>query len=300
MEQSEFTFKYTGTSEIDVNLLISSLQNITNAIQDISIDSIGTPIEVKIKPFHEGSFEWIFALKESGIIGAVPLLLDAISGDGIIEKFKTVVEIVKFFKGNTVTPPRQLPNNNFEFKNESGDVKIVQGDSIGNVFNNGGNATVYNVETLYLIAGNSESIDGFEMLDKNKKKILKVDKEELKITRANIDRRITDTKAVVPNKRTVPKKNVTVFTAKPDLLGKSAWKVIYEGNTIDAKVTDAKFQKDVNDGLHMFKGGTPLEVDLEITQVLDSATKVYKNQSYNITKFHSFTEPNEQTDLFAG
>jgi hypothetical protein len=300
MEQSEFTFKYTGTSEIDVNLLIGSLQNITNAIQEISIDSIGTPIEVKVKPFHEGSFEWIFALKESGIIGAVPILIDAISGDGIIDKLKTVVEIITFFKGKAVTTPKHLPNNNFEFVNESGDVKIVQGDSIGNFFNNSGNATVYNVENLFLLAGNTELIDGFEMLDKKKIKLIKVDKQELKETKINIDKRISESKNLVPNKRTLPKKNVTVFTAKPDLLGKSAWKVIYEGNTIEAKVTDAKFQKDVNDGLYMFKGGTPLEVDLDILQVLDSTTKVFKNQAYNITKFHSFAEPNEQTDLFAG
>lgn len=300
MEQTNFTFKYTGTSEIDVNVLINSLQSVSDSLKEISRTETGHEIGIKVQPFKEGSFEWVFALLQSDIVGQASVFAGALTGDGIIEKFKNVIELVKFFGSKDIKEGVEIGNNQYQFTNESGDVKIIEGDNVNNVTNY--NGTVINIETLIVQTSNIQSIDDIVLMDKNKKEITKIAKEDIKrianivSSRNNIEEPVIEEPVKEP--RNVNKNNAVISISKPDLAGKTMWKVIYEGNPINVKIEDDKFLKDVNQRKYSFYNGTELIVDLVIHQVFDNSVRTYKNSSYTVTKFHKLEENGNPPDLF--
>lgn len=300
MEQTNFTFKYTGTSEIDVNVLINSLQSVSDSLKEISRTETGHEIGIKIQPFKEGSFEWVFALMQSDIVGQASVFAGMLTGDGIIEKFKNAIELVKFFGSKDINEGVAIGNNQYQFTNRSGEVKIIEGDNVNSVTNY--NGTVINIENLIIQADNTQSIQDMVLLDKNKKEITSIKKEDIKrIAKAFLERNnIEEPIAVeqIKEPRNINKKSAVISISKPDLAGKTMWKVIYEGNPINVKIYDITFLKDVNQRKYSFYNGTELIVDLIIHQVYDNNLRTYKNSSYSVSKFHSLREENNPPELF--
>lgn len=300
MEKSEFTFKFNGTKEIDVNLLIHSLQNISNSLQEISQCETGSPIDIKIKPFQEGSFEWIFGIQPTEITGAVSLFAPLVTGDDIIKKFKSVIEIVKFFKGGLFKEPKKLNDNKYEFINEFGENKIVHGDEIGNIFNNGGDITINYIENVIIDSENSKGIEGIQLLDRNRKELVTIDKTLISEVANKISKRIGEAVAVPKeSKRLVNKDKVHIYITKPDLSGTSKWKAIFEENSIEVKVTDEEFLKKVHNREIGFVNGTCLEVDLQLNQIKDEKYKLWKNiPPHNVTRVHKIVPIENDKSFF--
>ncbi len=110
MDKQEFTLKYEGTNELDVNIVIASLQNVSNSLKDISKNAFGEEIQVNIKPFKEGSYEIIFSvLTDPNILNGAKLFYETISGESVIEKFKNIVELIKLTKGKDIS--KAIENN---------------------------------------------------------------------------------------------------------------------------------------------------------------------------------------------
>lgn len=297
-EYSEFTFKYTGTSEIEVGTLIESLKDISNSLKIISESENGPPLDVKIKPFKEGSFEWIFTI-EPVFLAGVSMLYSSIPGDGIIDKFKSTIELITFFKGEEISEPTIVGENIYQFTNESGEVKIVEND-YSQTYSNPG--VVYNIQNLYVTVNQNANIDGFNLEDKNKKPIVNVNKKEIKevAETVEVNRRNSKITELLDEEvaRVTKKEQVNVSVIKPDLAGKSVWKVVFEGYKTDIKIADEKFQADVSDGKVSFTNGTSLTVDLEIKQTFDTTINAYVNKVFTVTKVYDVNQPIGQASLF--
>jgi hypothetical protein len=303
MENAQFTFKYTGTSELDVNELVQSLQNVSNSLKEISKTANGEEVLVKIKPFEEGSFAWILAIMADPSVNQTGnIFYNALPGDGIIEKFKSLLEFVSDLRGKDLKDAKHVEGNNYEFTNENGEVEIIEGNKADIYFQNTGAVTY--IENLYVVAGENDLIDGIKILDKDKKEIATVKKESLKAASKNIRQRRepkpTEIEEVIEIKsRIIPKKDAHIAIAKPDLAGSTLWKVVYEGHEISVKIEDEKFKNDVNQGKYFFANGSLLKVDLSITQIFNSTLNTYTNKSYSVVKFHNIVERGgEQPDLF--
>lgn len=149
-----------------------------------------------------------------------------------------------------------------------------------------------------------KKIDGITLIDKNKIEITSIKKDEIKTASINIENRRSNTDKETETliekieTRSIQKKNIHVSIAKPDLAGKTPWKVIYEGNSITVKINDSKFLEEVNQGKYSFANGTILLVDLEIHQEFDSNLKIFMNKSYSVIKFHNLVEPPSQISIF--
>ncbi len=303
LSENEFTFKYIGTNEIEINVLIESLTNVAQGLKQISIEETGLEVPVHVKPFKEGSFEYILSLIEDPATVVNPtLLLGAVQGKKIIELFKNVVEVVKFFKGEKVTPGKKVGSDNYEIKTKDGDVKIIHGnaDTIGTIIN-GDNAVIINIENVFLGAASDSNIDGFKILNSAGKAIATVSKKDIKETATKIsDRRNTPRPAEQTQTRNVTKEKVYLSTSKPDLAADTLWNVVYEGVPVRVKITDVEFLDEVHKRKHPFYNGTRLYVDMIIKQNFSPKHQAYTNSSFIVTKVHKVVQENEQKSILDG
>ncbi|MGZ4089410.1 MAG: hypothetical protein ACXVNM_01530 [Bacteroidia bacterium] len=295
MEPTQFTFKYTGTDELDVNLVIESLKNVSSSLKEIGRTS-NEPIVVKVKPFKEGSFEFIFAiLSDPNVLSSIPLFYEAIPGDNIVEKFKGLLELIADLKGKDLNSSKHVEGNNYEIITENGDVKVVDSENANTYFQNTGAVTY--IENLYVLAGDNDSLSGIKILDKDKKEILDIKGTQIKAVSSTVkNKRSKKVEIAIANTnkeqktKHITKENVYIRTAKPDLAGNTLWKVVYEGQPQNVKIDDKKFQEAVNRGEYHFANGTMLKVDLEIEQAFDEKLNAYINRSYTVTKFHQIVD----------
>ncbi len=297
MEKTEFTFKFEGVDELDVNLVVESLQNISNSLKEINKNENGEPITVNVKPFKKGSYDIIFSFfSDASIATSAGMLYNQIPGDTIIEKFQSIVELVPILQGKKKEEGKSIGNNNYEFKNDAGEVTIVEGNKIDNYYQNVG--VVINVEKLYIGASENANVDGFKLLDKNQQIITAISKEVIKAASKQIQREIGVMESPEVKSRVITKYKAIISIIKPDLAGETLWKVEYEGNVINVKIEDEEFRKKVNKKEYSFVNGTPLVVDLAITQLFDDKLLIFKNKSYTVIKFHSILPQAEQQDMF--
>lgn len=303
MEKQEFTLKYEGTNELDVNMVIASLQNISNSLIEISKNTTGEDVQIHIKPFKEGSYEIIFSiLSDPNVLAGAKLFYENIPGESVIEKFTSILDFIKQTKGKDIS--KAIENNGkYILTGDNGEVEIIEGSKVENYYQNQG--AVVNIENLVIMVGANKKIDGIKLMDYENKELTNLPKDLIKIvsegiTKTRVEK--ADRKELIsediPKTKAVPKENVVIAIVKPDLNGDTLWKVVFEGNEISVKVEDDKFKNNVNQGKYYFANGTLLLVDLVITQAYDSTIKVYKNKSYSLSKFHRIIEAGEQQDLF--
>ena len=296
MDDSHFVFKFDGTSEIEVNTLIESLKTVSQSLQDISKDSYGEPIEVRVQPFKEGSFEIIFGLlQDPQIASQIPIVVKNVPL--IIKTFKDLMSLVKFFGGKKMTEPTHV-GDKIVFTNENGENKYVENNSgVINSYNNVG--TINNIENLYVIAVANDKIDGFDIIDSTGIPF-SLNKEEIKKVAQQVsERRASKNQVIEPTRANyICKEKVVVSISKPDLAGTTLWKVVYEGHPISMKIDDEQFLRAVNSGQYSFANGTKLIIDLTITQEWNAKSNAFVNKTYSLTKFHGFHEDGGQYDLF--
>lgn len=298
--EPHFTIKYGGTSKLDIDTLIGSLENVKKGLEQISWESNGEPVKIAVTPFQVGSFEWVVALMDPSITTQASLLANYLPGKDIIEKFKNIVKLVTFLKGEKPKSEEET-NKGIKITNKDGKVKVVGRDEIGVIYNNDGpvnHGAVFHVENLIVLAGNDNAVDSLQFLDDKLKSLIRIPKKTLRAASDNIVARRHAAGISTPQAtKEVTKNNVHVATSKPDLAGNSLWNVVYEGHQIKIKVEDQEFLVDVNKGKHAFANGTLLKVDMVITQVYDEKINTYVNKGYSLKKFHSIVQPAEQSKM---
>ena len=314
LKNADLTIKYDGSSEIDVNVLIKTLQNTSKSLREISQIESGNDLEIKVQPFKEGSFDIPLALNELYMTGQVPLIVQSIPT--VIETFKNMFELVKLFAGEKFKQGKHIGGDNkvkkYEFKNNKGastvlEVKVI--DNSSSVDNskteNHYHGPVYYapvtiIQNIVTDAAQTEGVTGLKLMDKNKKVIAEIKETELKETATKIraSQLEANKEENQETKRTVKKTDAVLSICRPDFTGKTKWKVAYEGNPIDVKVEDKDFIEDVKNKVYSFYNAAKLKVDLIINQELDEDSGVYLNTDYSLVKFHELLPIPGQGNLF--
>jgi hypothetical protein len=296
MEASEFKFKFTGTSEVDVDTLINSLKNVSKTLQDISLEENDTFLQVNVKPFKEGSFEWIFAI-EPILNETTSILNNTLSSESIITKFKNIVELVSFYNGYDIKTPEVIEENTFRYTNEIGETKDIVADYNLEAINE---AAAYQVEELFLNVSKNDTIDGIS-LEKDNVPTTTVSKNEIDQVSVNItDKRARRAIVEIREPNFIPKQKVYVSVMKPDITGEKSWKINYDGHIGETKITDDDFLKFVENGNVSFINGTKLLVDLEERQEFQNKGQAYVYKGVTITKVHQTIQPPTQGKLELG
>lgn len=305
IECRSLTLKYSGTSELNVDVLIKSLQSVSNGLKEISYTDTGLKVDVTVKPFKEGSFEVFFSLMAPLIDGQANLMLNAINCDVIVNKFTHILNVVSYFRGKRLPKPIEQTNGDLLYlsEEEENTNAILVPKEIGNIEEHY-STTLANLDNLLLAAGEAGGESDMLILDEDQEVIAKVSRETITKSVTNIttkrndellnDEIEEDTKLDVMSK-------VIVAIGKPDLVGRSAWKVIYDNRVVTTKVSHEEFLKKINTNkLHVFSR-MKMIVDLELKKTFDKNYGAYIIKGYNITHVYELlpdANDNEQQDLF--
>lgn len=288
-QEVSFKLKYNGAQhQIDANVLINSLAQTTTIIQGINhhIDS-GKNIQIKINALEKGSFIVGLEIIETTLNVANTLLTrDNVDiAANIVSVFINLLEIKQFLKGKDPVESIRV-GDDYEVKNNKGDVTIIKGD-VYNIYMHDQNikeAISRNFDTINA----DESITGFEVLGKDESTLFKVNRDsfdELSVISEEIEGRdkfVTE--------------SATLFIIRPSFDPNLKWDFYYKRNKISARIKDDNFHSLINAGERFAKGDI-LEVDLKIHQEYDPVVKVHFNKSYLIEKIHKHKYRDELQEL---
>lgn len=291
---TDLCIEFSGEAhELDVNVLLTSLLNFSAAIQEIK-DSISpeTKIEIKVKPFGEGSFLLLLGLYAPELIKKTLSLFgkeDIALGAQIISIFANCIKLKEFLKGK---PPKDVSNEdkdgNINISNQNGDIIQFNKSTINIYLENP------KLDRLYSKAFESihseQNIEGIKISDSQGQVLTEV-------PGASFDYMANDIQIDEPLIKIVPKNGAIVQATKLSFEQGYTWGFVYEGNKINAKITDESFFARINNNERFAKGDT-FAVNLEITQKYDSEINAYINKAYEITAVLEHKEADKQSSLF--
>lgn len=291
-DMQDLIIKFDGEANyIKANTLINSLIHFNHLLETISrkMDSTKS-VEISVKAFAPGSFLVDLALSTKQAIGNSNLLSKENIGYAK-EVVKTVVEtykILKFLKGEKPKSTRtngqtiSIENNygvvnNFDL---TGATIYLEGKEVRNLLSN-------SFETI----DNDPNITSFELLDKNKKPLIQIEKNEF-INLATFEDDPLESKT--EKIKIIENAIITLFSF--DWGMRKKWDFYYEGTKIPIKILDETFLKAINKG-EAFAKGDALLVDLEIKQEWDLEANVFVNKSYYLKKYIKHILRDEQSKL---
>lgn len=286
---TDFKIKFNGDKhEIDANLLINNLVHTTTIIQEINnyLDS-DKKIDIHIKATEKGSFLVHLSLVETTLESLKNLLTkDNVEIAGaIIGTLVGLIELKKFLKGKEPASTEEK-GNKVKIENEKGDIIIIN-SLVQNIYDNNqivNDALSYSFQALE----NDNSIDGYEITDKNEKPLVKVKREEFEYLAIKKE---TESNGI---KETVISATLNILRLSFDSKLKSDF--YYRGNKISAKINDTKFYEKIDKGASFSKGDT-LEVEMKIKQSFDASVNTYINKGYEISKITNHIRRDEQAEM---
>ena len=289
ISENDFKIKFDGQqSQVDANVLISSLIHTTTIIQEINKElNSGKKIEIKVKALEKGSFLVHLELIETALESLKNLLTkeNIEFAAAIITTLVGIIELKKFLKGRKAKRIERKGDKT-EIENNDGNILIVDNATF-NIYEN--NPTVKDaVSQNFEVLNEDPSVSGFEITDKNEKTIVRVDKSEfpemaLKSEDINKDERQSTQAAIL---------NIVRLSFEDNL----KWDFYYKGNKISAKIADPNFYELIDRGEAFAKGDT-LEVDLQINQKFDESVNTFINKSYQVNKIIRHLSRNEQQKI---
>jgi hypothetical protein len=284
----DIKIKFDGqTHQIEANTLINSLIHFTTIVQEVNKDlSTGGRVDVKVNALPEGSF--LCHITVESIIDAAQMVFNKeniIMAAQIIGAVKGIYEIGKFLKGKK---PEQVKTTETSTTiiNHEGDSITINNPTI-NIYTN--NRTVREAlaeefETL----DNDPNVTGFELLDKEDKPLVRIEKQEFYAI-ANSD----DLNEVFAEKTVTKKAMLNIVKLSFENM---KWDFYFEGNKIHARIADLEFITRIENGERFAKGDL-LEVELEINQVFEKTVDTFINKGYSITKVINHIPRPEQQRL---
>lgn len=287
--ENDFKIKFDGQqSQVDANVLISSLIHTTTIIQEINKElNSGKKIEIKVKALEKGSFLVHLELIETALEILKNLLTKEnleIAGN-IITILVGLIGLKKFLKGRKAKRVERKGDKT-EIENSDGNILIIDNATF-NIYEN--NSTVNDaISQNFEVLNEDPAITGFEITDKNEKAIVRVDKSEfpemsLKSEDISKDERQLTQAAIL---------NIVRLSFEENL----KWDFYYKGNKISAKIADPNFYELIDKGEAFAKGDTQ-EVELQINQKFDESVNTYINKSYQVNKILRHLSRNEQQKI---
>lgn len=258
-DKSNFTLKYEGKNEMDVETLSSSINGVVKIIKNItSHEYPETYAKLKIINLGKGSFE----ITLSTIIFYVKdLLLPTINMSlTVIAIYLAYIQIKQHLKG-------QQPK---DVKYEKNKAKIINQD-------NGVIVIDAHITKNYFFDGTIDNslAETFDSLSKDEDrtgfKIIYDDETKIDISKNEFDNMST---SVIEEEKNNSKhiyiiENTELALKKPDLLGDSKWSFIFT-KIIEAEIEDKKFVNKVHSGIiRNLYAGVKIPVKLRIEQELD-------------------------------
>jgi len=294
--ETDFTIEFSGeTSEIDVNVLLTSLLNFNTAIQEIKQSIFpDAKLDIKVKPFGEGSFLLHLGMNLPDLlpIGSAALL-------GLIENipfiqqvlsiFANSISIKKFLDGN---PPKEiskeLPDGNIQIINHNGDTLNINATTV-NVYM--GNPKLDKAfSNAFSSISTQDNIEGLKIKDANNNVLSEAKAEYFAPMSKQIE-------YVDSDKRDILKSNATLQIIRLYFEEGHTWSFVYEGNKISAKVTDPLFYKRINNN-EAFAKGDYLTVDLKVYQKYDSSLMAWLNTGFEVVSVTDHKKAEQQSSLF--
>jgi hypothetical protein len=283
---NEFKLKFDGQiSQIDANILISSLIHTSNVIQEINrlLDS-GKKIQVKIKAPEKGSFLIQINLIESVIESLRGLFtVDNITVTAsIITILLGTIKIKKFLKGKKPKETKEKDSFTIIINQESNELRIES--NIYNIYDRSQiikDSLSQNFESIQ----NDPSISAYEITDINENTLIRVDREDFD-SLALKSEELKEGERILTEAATL---NIVRLSFEESL----KWDFYFKGNKISAKIKDPKFYELIDKG-ESFAKGEILEVDLQINQKWDESVNTFVNKSYQVQRINRHLPRNEQ------
>ncbi|MDR0763060.1 MAG: hypothetical protein LBF01_01000, partial [Bacteroidales bacterium] len=279
---SEFKIKFDGQQhQIEANVLINNLIHTSTIIQELNRElNTGKKIEIKIKALEKGSF-----LVHIDLIQGVDAVRNIFTRENltfaaeIIGGIYGIIGIYKFLKGKKIKSKKENTDGTIRIENVDGDVNVFD-NFVVNIYEN--NVTIKDaISQSFETLENEPSIDGYEILDKDEKPFIRVDRSEFEYLSIKSEEIEADEKIV--------KIAATLNIVRVSFDTKLAWEFYYKGIKISAKVNDTDFQNRIDDG-EAFSKGDVLQVELEIRQKFDTTVNTYINKSYKVNKIIEHTQ----------
>ncbi|MDP3112102.1 MAG: hypothetical protein Q8M71_08380 [Thermodesulfovibrionales bacterium] len=275
---------------VDSKTLVASLTAFTEIIEQVN-EEIGTrkEIEVRVKPFVEGSFDIPFDLIEVAVAG----VLSSGNVSHIPEIIKIFVELVKLKLSLKGEEPKQLEeiSAGVQVTTNDGNVTVVDKRTI-NIYQN--NTIVdSSFENHFRRLADDETIDDFQLRDKQSRALVSVKREEFKNIVGQPEKELI---AETMDRTDSIIENVKLSVYKIVFDNKSKWEFYYRGNKIPAKILDNDFNNRAISG-ESFANGDMLEVELRINRVFDKIANIFVNKSYEITRVDRHIPREEQLSI---
>ena len=259
-EVENLTIKFEGTTSIDADLLLSSLENIITAYRGtINSCYTGLDYELWFKPFAPGSFEMY--------LETAKVVVPAIAGyiPNAISCANTFIDLVKLKHELKGKKPKEvdIQGSQVALTTASGDVHY-HGCNVYNTY-----ISVPSVDgalSNLFSAVESEHRPAFSV--SGRESSVRIPEEDYKYMKEPI----IDLED--PEKTTVTNKVHALLPVKtPDFLGNAQWSFIYEGKIIHATIADDTFIEKVRKRQVTFFSGIELPVEMQIEVTLDKNLK---------------------------
>lgn len=274
----DLKIKFDGqTHQIEANTLINSLLHFSTIVQEVNKElKTDKKIEVKINALPEGSFLVHFTLETLSVLEKAQKLFSgsaATAVANIIAIVGGIYGIAKFLKGKK---PKSIQSDNDKsiIINDDGDTLIIENLTI-NIYVN--NKTIQESLTQeFTTLENDPNVTGFEMLDKNDKPIVHIERKEFAALASS-------TSYLEASDDKIDKKIAMLNIVRLSFDKSQKWEFYYEGNKIIAKISDGDFIARIDNG-ESFAKGDSLEVELEVRQEFDETVNTYVNKAYKINE----------------
>lgn len=274
--KEEFNVIFKGDIEyLDSEILLANLLTTTEIIQEINKELDGKEIEIFIRPFSVGSFEIFYVLAHLGVISG---LFNIMAGTSISD-LKFILEILKDILNLKKLLGGKKPSEITEHENKV-TIKNVQGD-----------ITVVNIQSLNIYKNNAHIeraiTRGFKNLEKNEAitdYIIeeKDGKELFSVARGEYKNLYSPNEYLEENKKEIVIEKAHLVIFKIVFERGYKWSFIYEGQKINAFITDEEFYENLDK--YEFHEGDYFEAILTITQIFDPKYKTYINDDYEVKK----------------
>lgn len=234
-----FSLSFGGENEIDASLFASTMNNIVDLLQQITIQlEPEAYIKLKITSFQYGSF----CIDLKAVISYIKNLLtkDNINmASTIIGTLASCFEIKKHLKGDKPKSIEYKGNKSF-ITNSQGEM-LIKDKSAAEVYF--GNAQVdrgiTNIFNIMVLSGDRDSL---VIRYNNNQNEIKIQKDEF----ANMAKNVINNETKV-NKTLTNTIYTNLLLKKPDLLGNSKWGFIFD-KSIEATIKDEEWLHRVHTG----------------------------------------------------
>lgn len=281
---NDFKIKFDGQlHQVNANTLITSLINLSTAIQEINKGlNPDRQIEINIKATEKGSFLLWMGLA----LAKLPQLLET-TGSGaknIIDVLAGILTIKNALRGKQ---PEKIEEDGDKIKLHTNNGTIIVIDKF--TYNCSGNQTIQDaISNTFEMLQEDSSISGFAITDVQEKPYFEVERKDF-------EQLAIKSEVIEENKRILTE-IADLFIFKIVFDNKYKWEFYFKGNKISATVTDETFFQRIDEG-ESFSKGDSLTVEIEVQQIFEKSVNTFINQSYTIKRVLQHTPRGEQKKM---